>query len=139
MARIEFNDGTARTLQSSVPAVARANRFSAWSPEARVIGPRRVFLASGLPHVTRVRNDNVATFEVRELKESEQETALRLQAHMRAGNSATLYTEDSAARTYTVSLAEGGDITISPPDRYMERVLSMTVVNHADAPMLATY
>lgn len=143
-ASIAFTDGSgAATLDNGLTAVAAGagSHFSTWTPDARVVGPRRASLGTGAPSVFRFRTDYVATFELRDIPQANMATAQRLIEWLRRGNTCAVTTGDQSANVYaSCALAEGADAALRQQDPVEQTwTLTLTLVNLGAAPMLCTY
>lgn len=102
MASLAFNDGSAATLASTVPAPA--NRLRNWRAGVKSIGPGATALGTGARSQWRFRTDFTAALELPYLAEADTDVALRLIVHLLGGGTVTLATGDSASRSYTCTL-----------------------------------
>src|SRR5688500_6911566 len=127
MASVTWTDGTgAASIVPRVNGVSAVSRFNAWEPMPRVIGPRHHRLGTGAPMVEVLRIDRVVSFVVPMLFAADQTLADRLIIHAMSGGQFVVNTTDLAARSYTCTIPEGGDITFGMADgsqlRYELRV-----------------
>lgn len=136
---IQFTDGTgAATLSNgrNVPG----DRFWAWAPLTRFVGPSNVTIGDGVTRVFPFRTDYGARFEIRNLPDTEVDVALRLIRHLLQGNTCTVNTGDTSARTYTARLWPGEEPSLDPADdRRRHYTLRLALKNGAAADMLCEY
>lgn len=142
MPSVSFTDGTgAATVQSSWPAPA--NRFASWLPWSSPIGEGAHELGTGMRHQFRFRTDYGAEFTMRGILNTDVDLVLRLQAHLMAGGTVQVTTDDSASRTYaTCCLAPDGEVILEGPDpQTLEYAVRLRVINVAASPipMLCEY
>lgn len=137
--RIEFTPtgGVLQVLASPVPRPG--NRLRGFVPDTMPIGPARPVLADGAIYGRRFRADRLARFELPGLSPEQLETAQTLKAHLLNGGTATLATDDSADRSYTIRLAPDTVPEIRGPDERYEYAFAMTALNTAAASMVCTY
>lgn len=137
--RIEFTPtgGVLQVLASPVPRPG--NRLRGFVPDTMPIGPARPVLADGAIYGRRFRTDRLARFELPGLSPEQLETAQTLKAHLLNGGTATLATDDSADRSYTIRLAPDTVPEIRGPDERYEYAFAMTALNTAAASMVCTY
>lgn len=142
MASLSFNDGTAATLDNGTTGVAAGvgSRFANWVPFTRRIGDAAVALASGTRSMFTFRIDYGAAFEMRDLPNSTQEVAMRLIRHLEAGNTVTVTTSDTGARTYTAKLDPQGAVSLEFQDpTFLTYTLKLSLINDSAADMLCLY
>jgi hypothetical protein len=103
MARLVFTDttGTA-TLDNALGAVAAgvASRFRAWTPFSNPVGPAKHALGTGALHKFVFRTDQGARFRLEEIPLLNLPVALRLMAHLLAGGTVRVETDDAQLRAY---------------------------------------
>jgi len=143
MASITFNDGTSATLDNGLTSTAAGvgSRFASWVPFTRRIGERAVTLATGASYTFTFRIDYGATFQMRDLPNTTQATALRLIRHLQGGGTCTVTTGDAASRTYTnCAIDPEGDVTLAFQDAtFLTYTLSLALINLSGADMLCQY
>lgn len=144
MASITFTDGTGTaTLDNGLTATAAGvgSRFANWTPFTRRVGERAVSLGTGASYAFTFRIDYGATFEIRDIPNTNQTVALRLMRHLQGGGTCTVTTGDSASRTYSQSsLDPEGDVTLTFQDaQFLTYSMSFALINLAGADMLCTY
>lgn len=145
-ARITFNDGSARTLQSDFPDIAA--RFGNWTPVSQPVGEAVHDQAVGERTMSRTSMRHGAAFEIRGLAMgaaagASVDIADRLIAHLLAGGQCAVYTEDSDDSTYlTCGLWPGSTPALALTDPVMlEYTLQLRLINTATVPvpMVAYY
>ena len=141
MASITWTDGTgAASIAPRLNGIAAASRFNAWEPTPVVVGPRHFTLGTETPMVEVLRITRRVTFVVPYLFAEDQALADRLIIHAHSGGQFVVNTTDLAARSYTCTIPEGGDITFGMADgsdlRYELRVAAR---NTAAAPLVCIY
>lgn len=136
---IAFTDGTgAATLTNG--KTAPADRFANWVPDVVSFGASESTLADGITHEVRLRTDYLASFELPLIPASSLDVAIRLKLWLLAGNTCTVNTGDTSARSYTARLAPGTvPEIVNADDRRLWYTLRLTVKNGSAAPMLCTY
>lgn len=138
-AGISFTDGTgAATLSNG--KTAPADRFANWTPDITPVGAHKATLADGITHEFTFRTDYIASLELPLIPASSLGTALRLKAHLLAGNTCTVTTADTSARTYTARLAPGTvpEIVYADPRR-LRYTFRCVLKNTSAAAMLCSY
>jgi hypothetical protein len=137
-AKIDFNDGSAATLQSPVPAPG--NRFRNWTPDRVPVGHFELALGTGVTSKFEFREDFTATLEVHNLRPAQLTVALRLKAHLLNGGTCTVTTADASANVYTCRLAPGTIPQIRMTDpRLVEFAMMLALKNTAAAVLIASY
>ncbi len=154
MARITFTDGAGtavlRPRAPDTPNGTLAARLRDWTPATGVVGDRATALADGSLHVFRFRTDYRARFTLPGISAHWDavtasfplEVADRLVAHLEAGGTATLATEDATGATYVVGLAPGARAELRPTDpRALEYELALDVIRRdgVAAPLVCRY
>lgn len=144
MASITFTDGTGTaTLDNGSTAIAGGvgSRFASWTPFTRRIGERAVALGTGATYAFTFRIDRGATFTMRDIEASAQETALRLIRHLLGGGTCTVTTGDTASRTYnSCSIDPEATPALAFQDAtFLTYSLDVSVINLSGADMLCTY
>lgn len=144
MASITFTDttGTA-TLDNGLTSAAGGvgSRFASWTPFTRRIGERAVALGTGATYSFTFRIDYGASFTMRDIENSSQETAMRLMRHLQGGGVVTVTTADSSARTYTnCSIDPDSTTALAFQDAtYLTYTLDLSLINLSGADMLCIY
>jgi len=143
MATIVFTDGTgAVTLDNGTTGISLGvgSRFADWTPFQKPIGPRVPALGTGVPYQFRFRTDYGASFSMTDIPNTSMASMLRCQEWLLRGNSVTVNTGDSAARSYTAYLAPDGDVSITLQDKNLLLYsMSFTLINASAAAMLCIY
>lgn len=144
MASITFTDGTGTaTLDNGTTAIAGGvgSRFASWTPFTRRIGERAVALGTGATYAFTFRIDRGATFTMRDIEASAQETALRLIRHLLGGGTCTVTTGDTASRTFNnCSIDPEATPALAFQDAtFLTYSLDVSVINLSGADMLCTY
>jgi hypothetical protein len=144
MASISFTDGTgAATLDNGLTGSAAGvgSRFASWVPFTRRIGERAVALGTGASYAFTFRIDYGATFEMRDIPNTNQATIMRLIRHLEGGGTITVTTGDTAARTYSNCSInpETGPSLAFQDATFLTYTLSLSVINLSGADMLCTY
>jgi len=143
MASITFNDGTSATLDNGLTSTAAgvASRFASWTPFTRRVGERATALATGASFSFTFRIDYGATFQMRDLPNTTQATALRLIRHLQGGGTCTVTTNDAAARIFTnCAIDPEGDVTLEFQDAtYLTYSMNLALINLSAADMLCQY
>jgi hypothetical protein len=129
MATITFTD-SAGAVTISNQVAAPGNRLSSWTPTVNKVADRRFALGTGVAFEYVFREDFLASFTLDGLPATELEKVSRLVRHAQAGNTFVINTMDNAARSYTVRMAEGSDITVTMTNAtFLDYSVSMTVAN----------
>lgn len=144
MASITFTDGTGTsTLDNGLTSSAAGvgSRFANWTPFTRRVGESATALATGARYSFTFRIDYGATFEMRDIPNTNQSVALRLLRHLQGGGTCTVTTGDTASRAYaTASLDPEGDVTLAFQDaQFLTYTMAFSLINLAGADMLCTY
>lgn len=144
MASITFTDGTGTaTLDNGLTSTAAGvgSRFASWTPFTRRVGESATALGTGARYSFTFRIDYGATFEMRDIPNSNQSVALRLIRHLQGGGTCTVTTGDTASRTYSqASLDPEGDVTLEFQDaQFLTYRMTFSLINLAGADMLCTY
>lgn len=136
---VAFTDGVgAATLTNGRPVPA--DRFSAWTPDADIIGPRRVTVGDGITRAFEFRRDRCASFLLENIPNSSQSVMERLKLHLESGGTATVTTGDLASRTYTARIRPGTRVEIELSDRRrLLYTMRFAMKNTAAAAMLCIY
>lgn len=121
MAQITWNDGTAKTLHNGKPGPA--GRFSGWVTYPVTIGEAVVGLGSGIRYTEIYRVSWRVRFVLPHIPRGQyasgspsvygQQRMAELQAHLQAGGTCSVQTQDSGNRNYTCNLPE--DVELEPP------------------------
>lgn len=144
MASITFTDGSGTaTLDNGLTSSAAGvgSRFANWTPFTRRVGERATALATGASYSFTFRIDYGASFEMRDIPNTNQAVALRLIRHLQGGGTCTVTTGDTASRTYSqASLDPEGDVTLAFQDpQFLTYSMTFSLINLAGADMLCTY
>jgi len=143
MASISFNDGASATLDNGLTTTAGGvgSRFANWTPFTRRVGERAVTLATGASYAFTFRIDYGATFEIREIPNTSQSTAMRLVRHLQGGGTCTVTTDDAASRVYTTcAIDPQGDVTLDFQDpTFLTYTLKLSLINLGGGDMLCVY
>lgn len=146
MAYITFTDSVgAAQLDNGLRSVSGGvgSRFSGWLTQQYPVGAREVSLGTGMTYMFRFRTDYSASFSIEHIPSTSLDVVARLVSHLLQGGTCSVYTEDSAARSYvTCGLAPGADPQVSMEDRNdMWYRLDLTLINLAASPtsMLCQY
>jgi hypothetical protein len=143
MASITFNDGTSATLDNGLTSTAAGvgSRFASWTPFTRRVGERATALATGASFSFTFRIDYGATFQMRDLPNTTQSTALRLIRHLQGGGTCTVTTDDAASRIFTnCAIDPQGDVTLEFQDAtYLTYSMNLALINLSAADMLCQY
>ena len=143
MASITFNDGTSATLDNGLTASGTAvgSRFASWTPFTRRVGETATALGTGALSNFTFRIDYGASFEMRDLPNTTQGTALRLIRHLQGGGTCTVTTDDSSARTYNnCGMDPQGNVELAFQDAtFLTYTLRLSLINLSSADMLCQY
>ena len=137
---ISFTDAIGAATLSNGRAVPM-DRFANWLPSSTVIGPKENALGTGELFTFAFRTDYAASFEIRDIPNSQMSIMLRLQRHLSGGGAVSVATGDSAARVYAnCKLAPGAEakIALANPQELLY-TFSVALLNLAGADMLCTY
>lgn len=144
MASIQFTDaaGTA-TVTNGLDAIATgvASRFASWVPFQRAIGPVATSLGTGARSMFRFRTDYGASFRVTEIPVARLPEVLRLMAHLEAGGTCLVFTDDAFGRAYgNCCLAPNAEPSLELVDTTdLTYALSLALLNLDAEPMLCDY
>ena len=136
---IEFNDGSGNTvIANGFPAPG--DRFRGWKPLVNPVGPMHHALGTGVPYKYVHRTDYGAKFELPYLPNTAQADCIRLMGWLLIGGSVTVTTGDVLGGTYTCYLWPESDPELSVPDpKDLRRVLSLSLLNSTESPMICQY
>lgn len=122
---ISFTDGVgAAQLDNGKTAIAAGvgSRFSGWAPFTNPIGPEENALGTGALYRFAFRTDYGASFELRDIPNSNLAIALRLIRHLLGGGTVSVTTGDTSGNVYgTCGLAPG-----AKPSLTMENATEQT-------------
>lgn len=137
--KIDFNDGAAATLSNSL--AVPLDRFSGWKPSSPPIGPSENALGTGELFVFAFRTDHMASFEIREIPNTQMAIMLRLERHLLGGGAVSVTTGDASGRTYAnCKLAPGTKPSIQLSNaQELLYTFGVTVLNVAAADMICIY
>jgi hypothetical protein len=135
---IEFNDGSAATLTNGYPPPG--DRFAGWEMDSPLMGVEAETLADGTLHVFEFHVKYVASFELRDIPQSQVATALRLIRHLNRGGEVTVNTGDSEGNIYTCQKVKGTEPSLGKPDPVtLRRTLKLTLRNTEQADLLCLW
>jgi hypothetical protein len=135
---LEFNDGSAATLTNGYPPPG--DRFAGWEMDSPLMGVEAETLADGTLHVFEFHVKYVASFELRDIPQSQVATALRLIRHLNRGGEVTVNTGDAEGRTYTCQKLKGAEPSLGKPDPVtLRRTLKLTLRNTEQADLLCLW
>lgn len=138
MASITWTDGMLTNVWVGTPA----ERFGGVEPAARVVGQRRTLLATGAPRVWKHREDYTASFEVRDIANTDLATCLALSLHLQRGGAVTVTMGDTLGGTFTnCVLAPGAEPPtpkLSDPQA-LRYTMAFTLLNLDGTPLVAVY
>jgi hypothetical protein len=138
MASITWDGNTLENVWAGTPA----SRLNAFEPAVRVVGQRRTLLGSGAPRVWAYRTDYLATFEIRDIANSDLALCVALAEHLQNEGVVTVTPDDTLAVSYAnCVLAPGADaptpkLTDPQALRYS---MQFTLLNLDGTPLLAVY
>lgn len=144
MASITFTDGTGTaTLDNGLTSGGSApgSRFASWVPFTRRVGERATALGTGASYSFTFRIDYGATFQMRDLPNTTQATAMRLIRHLQGGGTCTVTTGDAASRTYNnCGIDPEGQVSLEFQDAmFLTYTMSLALINLSSADMLCQY
>lgn len=118
MANVTWTDlvGGPVSLSPNVGGITAASRFNGWLSFPALFGPMHYRLGSGAPMREVHRVEYRASFVIPRVSPTDLVLAQRLVEHLERGGSITVNTTDVAARSYTCTLCDGGQASISGPD-----------------------
>lgn len=129
MSSLAFTDNVGpATLTNGYPGPG--GRFSAWQSDAPLMSVEAEQLGDGTLHVFEFHAKQLATFELRDIPESQVAVAMRLILHLNRGGTVTVATDDQLGRTYTCQKPKEGKPQLGPPDpKTLRRTLKLTLRN----------
>jgi hypothetical protein len=135
---VVFNDGSSAALANQRPVPF--DRLWNWTPLSNDIDDRAVTLGPGVTSSFLFRVDQGASFEIRDIPDTQMTIALRCKRHLERGGTCTVNTGDSAARVYTARLWPDARVVIEEQDagKHTFRV-RFELKNTAAADMIAEY
>lgn len=121
------DDGT-ETLSNGKPGVA--TRFADWVVRRKPIGPASVGLGTARIYRFEFRRDQIASFSINAIPESEMEKIVRLQYHLLSGGEIELVGDRALASEFATSqLAPDIEPSLEQSDSAMrEYTLSLTLI-----------
>lgn len=126
--------GTSYSFSNTRPVPQ--DRFSAWTPRSKPVGPAETALGSGQRYVFPFRTDHTASFEIREIPNTSMALMLRLEEWLLRGGQVTLTTGDSLSSVYLTCLAPETVPAISQSDsRELTYTFAVTLLNIAVVPV----
>ena len=128
----------AATLNNGKPSPG--DRFTAWTPFTKPIGPRYAVLATGVVYSWAHRTDYGASFQLTQIPRTSLDLVMRLVRHLIAGGTVTVNTGDSVPRVYSAGLRPETEPTLERSDaQNIEYTLTVELLNRTAADMLCTY
>jgi hypothetical protein len=136
---LEFEDAEGfETLNNGYPAPG--DRFAAWHTMSPIVGPEDEALGSGTLYVWEFRADYLASFELRDIPQSQVAVAMRLIRHLNRAGEVTVNTGDVDDRIYVCQKAKESKPDLGPPDpRTLRRTLKLTLRNTEQEDLLCLW
>lgn len=145
-ARVVFNDGSSRTLQSDFP-IDIACRFRNWRPDTTPQGATAIALADETIYMFRTSIRYGCHFEIHGLlmgtnaSTSSLNIANKLKAHLLGGGACQVITEDANGASYASCGLMPGTVPeiFQTNARALEYALRLAVINRSAAEMVCNY
>lgn len=107
MSSLTWTDATGTATLDNGKA-APGDRFADWTASRRPIGPEAVQVSTGRIYRTEYRRDDLISFEVRHIPESEMSLMARLQYHLLKGGEVTLAGDRELAADFATCIVAPG-------------------------------
>lgn len=138
MASISWTGGTLTNAWQGTPA----GRVNALEPDSHAVGQVRRLLATGAPRMWKYREDHTASFELRDIPNTNLELCTALGLHLSEGGVVEVTMDDTTGATYpNCVLAPGAEAPqpkLADPQAMRYR-MTFTLLNLDGTPLVAVY